>query len=185
MKWFNIFILGLIISSCASSRISYQRANEFFPIDSGNYWIYVDSIWMNDELKKIKHDTVKVSDYMGYQYIDYENKSLMAEGDSVLCWYATRNLRPETDIWFYPVTENEKMNIYDDDISIERKLMPLKNGIRVNKTNYYDCIKYEDQCKSYFIIARGVGLIESKRIHCQKRHQLIHKKSLLKYRLNL
>ena len=177
--------MSITIFSCSSTRISYQRSNDFFPIDSGNYWVYVDSIWMNDDLKNTKYDTVIVSDYMGFYYIDYENKSLMSDGDSVLNWYSTKNRKPKTDVWFYPVTENETFNISEDDVVIERNVKPIKKMVRVNKTNYADCVRYVDHCESYFIIAKGVGLIESKRIHCQKRHQLIHKKSLLNYKLNL
>ena len=55
---FLIFAIGLFfITSCVHHKIKYPHQESFFPIDSGNVWVYVDSLWVNDLLQEVTYDT--------------------------------------------------------------------------------------------------------------------------------
>ena len=184
MKQIIVILISLMTFSCVSTKIKYERADKFFPIDSGNIWIYADSIWVNDLLQKTSLDTFKVEEDGIIEYLEFDNTVLVSDDDSIYQWKGMKGEHMMLDLWFVETKKPDTLDLdWDDDVVMRREVEPISGSYKLHKTNYFQCIKYKDFCNSYYILAKGVGVIESKKIHCQKRHQLIQKKTLLSYKL--
>ena len=183
---FLIFAIGLFcITCCVHHKIKYPHQESFFPIDSGNVWVYVDSLWVNDLLQEVTYDTVSVVETTNWDFVDLANFNLVIDNDSVYNLYKSKKGKEHLELWFVASKQRDTLHLdWEDDIVLSRLVEPINGPYIVNKMKYYQCYKYIDFCNSYYIIAKGVGIIESKEVQCQRRHQRVYKKSIVSYSLN-
>lgn len=126
-------ICFILLTSCSSLFLGPKNnANEtWFPMQIGNYWVYTDSVWKNNELMKASIDTVRIIDtfnYKGYSAYRFSNKTAFYnQGGDIYQIFKTESNNNTSTLAFTRLRTKYNYTL-EGDVSIERNALPTSKA---------------------------------------------------------
>ncbi|MCH7762807.1 MAG: hypothetical protein IIB95_03595 [Candidatus Marinimicrobia bacterium] len=178
MKIKTITLIALILLSCNDNNNTPpddQPYRGLIPAAIGNYWIYADSIWINQNLTSVKFDTVEIVEIImrdsitwwqlsGWE-LPYLRREFAVINDSVYSWQIFFSQTFKSLVYIPPP---DTMTVYEStisgDILIYRTAELWNEPIELGLGTFHDCGRYTvgeiamgAQIEEF--IAPGVGII--------------------------
>ena len=183
MKLKTIILIVLLLLSCSDNNNTPpddQPYRGLIPAAIGNYWIYADSTWINQNLSEVKLDTVEIVDIImrdsitwwqlsGWE-LPYLRREFAVINDSVYSWQIFFSQSFKSLVYIPPP---DTMTVYESTISgdnlIYRTAELWNEPIEIGLGTFEGCGRYivgeeEDERIEEFI-APGVGIIFVEWVH--------------------
>jgi len=154
----------------------------------GNQWVYVDTFYKNNELYKIRYDTLTITSKEKFKeedcWVFNERERVLFRRDSIYSIQTWRGGKEFAALEYFRSDKKVRYTIsIDADAKSERTVIKMDKPYKIGNIEYDKCYLYDNRCSSYDIISYGVGLIKSKKDYCTPT-QLIKIRTLVNYNFN-
>lgn len=176
MRLISLSVVLFTFFSCNDENNEDVLTRPLIPAAIGNYWVYVDSIWNDDQLIEVSFDTVTIIDTFmldghiwweveGHRPLPFIYAEFAIRNDTIFSIQGSWTRELSIDYIPPPDTLVAYYSIYEGDLWIDRTAIKYPEPIIVGLGSFIECGQYITEDDPYYweeYVYPGIGIIVSK-----------------------